>query len=108
MQISDFYHSLCPWKRVGLYSYHTLHPYILINISKLNSEIKQMEVGDKISANDLRDKRESLLLSLSNLVDIDYYDDQYGMLTIRGPGESTLLEGTKAISFSVRVNGGNA
>lgn len=74
------------------------------NIASLNSQIRQAEAGPNLKANDLRDKRDVLVRSLSEMVNITYYEDQFGMMTIRGPGETLLVDRGKSADFSLRIN----
>ncbi len=57
--------------------------FIASEIARLNGKIMQMEAGlGYEKANDLRDQREQLLLELSELVDISYYEDKDGSVTV--------------------------
>jgi flagellar hook-associated protein 1 FlgK len=74
------------------------------SIANLNLRISEMEVGQANQANDLRDQRDLFLRKLSETMDVNYYEDKFGMVTVRGPGDTLLVEGKNAGSFSVRVN----
>lgn len=76
----------------------------LKNVAILNVQIQQMEGGTDQHANDLRDQRDRLVRSLSENLDIKYYDDQHGMVTIRGPGEAVLVDRNRAATIAGRVN----
>ena len=78
---------------------------LLHGIGRLNLEINQAETGNANSqANDLRDQRNVLVNELGSKININYYDDGSGMLTIRGPGETLLVDKGRASSISVRKN----
>ena len=65
---------------------------ILKNLSILNSKVHESEADATVQANDLRDQRDRLLGKLSEFMDLTYYEDQHGMLTIRGPGNVLLMD----------------
>ena len=64
----------------------------LTGIARLNHRIQRFESGDSSAANDLRDQRDRMVRGLSNLIDVDFYEDQHGMLTVVGPGETLLVD----------------
>ncbi len=80
---------------------------LLKGISSLNLRIREMETGSANDANDLRDQRDRMVRELSEKIDIQYYDDKWGMVTIRGPGETLLVEGTRHASFAAKQNAEN-
>lgn len=61
-------------------------------IAKLNVSIQSMELNPSASANDLRDQQERLVSKLSSIIDVSSYLDKDGMMCIRGPGESLLVD----------------
>ena len=65
---------------------------ILENIGKLNISISESESVDGKIANDLRDKQDALLRNLSDRLDVKYYASDMGMVTIRGPQETLLVD----------------
>lgn len=73
-------------------------------IATLNAKIGEMEVGISGPANDLRDQREMLVRDLSQKMEIRHYEDKSGGLVIRGPGETTLVEGPSHAFLSVQRN----
>ncbi len=73
---------------------------MLEHVAELNRQIGSMEVGHSSPANDLRDERDRLVRELSQDLDINYYEDQFGMMTIRGPRDTLLVER----GFSARVD----
>ena len=79
----------------------------LKNIAELNNRIRQSEVGVRNPSNDLRDQRDRLIRELSTLVDIHYYEDSDGMITIHGPSDFLLVDRGRSASFEVRQNGNN-
>ena len=81
--------------------------HALETIAHLNSQIREMETGVRNQSNDLRDQRDRALLGLSGLVDISYYEDSDGMLTIHGPADTLLVDRGRASSLQVRKNSEN-
>jgi flagellar hook-associated protein 1 FlgK len=65
----------------------------LAAIADLNIKIQASEAGEPQQACDYRDQRDKLLREISQKLDIHYYEDQYGMLMVRGPGQVTLVDG---------------
>lgn len=65
---------------------------ILTHIAELNRSISTLEAGKVGEANDLRDQQDRLLRDLTQRFDINYYRSDNGMLTIRGPGETLLVD----------------
>ncbi len=61
-------------------------------IGELNRLIHRAE-GNETTANDLRDERDRLLDELSLLVDINYNEDEFGLVSVR-VGSEALVEGT--------------
>ncbi|MFN3740054.1 MAG: flagellar hook-associated protein FlgK [Thermodesulfovibrionales bacterium] len=56
---------------------------LLSRIGELNGKILQIESGlQNARANDLRDQREELLKELSGLIDISYYEEDNGSVTV--------------------------
>ncbi|MFK7824976.1 MAG: flagellar hook-associated protein FlgK [Oligoflexales bacterium] len=76
-------------------------------IANLNDQIRQTEVGVRNPSNDLRDQRDRLVRKLSNIIDMNYYEDADGMVTIHGPGGVQLIDRGRAASIKVRQNGNN-
>jgi flagellar hook-associated protein 1 FlgK len=62
------------------------------NIGKLNIAINSMELNEQTEANDLRDQQDKLLRELSQKISINYYRSDRGMLTVRGPDETLLVD----------------
>ena len=78
---------------------------IIGTIAHINQQIRESETGVRNPANDLRDNRDLLVSKLSNLVDINYYEDKDGMFSIRGPGEILLVDRSRSAKFEVVQNG---
>lgn len=55
-------------------------------LSKLNMKIMQIEAGGIEHANDLRDRRNTILDELSKLGQISYSEDMYGVVTVKFEG----------------------
>lgn len=79
----------------------------LTTIAKLNDRIREMEVGGKNDSNDLRDQRDRLIQGLSEVVNINYYEDQDGMITIHGPSDVLFVDRGRAAKVEVQQNGQN-
>jgi len=73
-------------------------------LAKLNVSIQAMEVTPSASANDLKDQQDRLLSKLASIMDISYYQDKDGMLCIRGPGESLLVDRKNAAKLDVMID----
>lgn len=72
------------------------------SIAKINEEISVVHVRD-IEANDLLDKRESLLQDLSKLVNITVTYQKNGMVNVSTPG-GTLVSGSSYTSFDAEID----
>ena len=68
---------------------------LLTDISRLNDEIKQTELGSKVVANDLRDARQEKLEELSKLIKVDA-SESGGVLTVSLNGTS-LVAGKQVV-----------
>lgn len=73
-------------------------------IANLNIKIKELEINRGSEANDLHDQRDSLVTNLASKMDINYYQDKEGLVVIRGPNESLLVERGLAATLSVIRN----
>ena len=71
------------------------------NIIDLNQKIVQTESGGH-TANDYRDKRDLELKKLSELIDIDSYEDNTGAVTISVGSGQVLVEGTRSYNLSTQ------
>ncbi len=60
-------------------------------IAAINSQIQRAENAGQ-NANDFRDMRGRLLNELAELIDIQYFEDQSGQMTVIGGGMATLVE----------------
>lgn len=61
-------------------------------IAELNIAIQSTEAGPDRSANDLRDQQDRMLRELNSKVEINYYRGDLGMVVVRGPGETLLVD----------------
>ena len=73
-------------------------------IAELNVRIRTMETGIGQQSNDLRDNRDMLVQDLSKIVDIHYYEDKDGMMMIRGPRETTMVDRGHAAKMSLMAS----
>jgi len=69
-------------------------------IATLNSKIQRLEVGGE-RANDLRDKRDSLVKDLAEIIGITVLEDNGGQLNILVVGGGSLVAGNSTTSLSV-------
>jgi len=76
----------------------------LERIGELNVQIGSSEVGLMTKANDLRDERDRIVRELSELFEVNYYEDESGMLTVRGPNDSLLVDGKITARIDVGAN----
>ena len=72
-------------------------------IVHLNQKIIQMESGGD-TANDYRDQRDLLLNELSELIDIESFENSAGGVTVSVGSGQPLVEGTNAYRLSTRTN----
>lgn len=79
----------------------------LREMADLNIKIQTSEAGQGQQANDLRDQRDKLLREVSNQIEIHYYEDQHGMLMVRGPDQVTLVDGAHSAVVGLKRNTAN-
>lgn len=77
---------------------------ILKSIAVINVRLSGMEGGQSGEANDLRDQRDKMVRELSGKMRVHTYEDQFGMVTIRGPRDMSLVEGAQAVEVGVQRN----
>ncbi len=77
-------------------------------VARLNGQIREQEVLPGSHANDLRDERDRLLRDMTRKIDISYYENQNGMVCVRGPGDSMLVDGVMATHMYVQPGGDKA
>jgi flagellar hook-associated protein 1 FlgK len=78
----------------------------LIQIADLNSKIHMSESGNQ-TANDLRDRRDSLIRALSQKIDVNIMGEVNGQISLTlNDGKALVLGGT-AMSMTLKVNGDN-
>lgn len=73
-------------------------------IAHLNIRINELEVSQGSEANDLHDQRDALVSELAQKFDVNYYLDKEGLLVVRGPNESLLVERGQYATFDVMRN----
>jgi flagellar hook-associated protein 1 FlgK len=87
------------------------------DVTELNNDLAQMaDYNDKIvqiensggTAADLRDKRTELLRKISQIVDVNYYEEANGSLNVFISNGRSLVEGTNVWNLQVKVNTNNA
>jgi flagellar hook-associated protein 1 len=87
------------------------------DVTELNNDLAQMaDYNDKIvqvensggTASDLRDKRTELLRKISQIVDVNYYEEANGQLNVFISNGRSLVEGTNVWNLSLKVNTNNA
>ncbi|NRA67067.1 MAG: flagellar hook-associated protein FlgK [Pseudobacteriovorax sp.] len=74
----------------------------LASIASLNIAIKTMETGNEKEASDLLDKQDLLLRQLTEKLDINYYRGDQGMVVVRGPKETLLVDRGHHASMQIR------
>ena len=65
---------------------------LLEDIAKLNTAIVTTERGSPREASDLLDQQDLMLRKLTKKIDINYYRGDRGMVVVRGPQETLLVE----------------
>ena len=73
------------------------------NLADLNQKIVQME-AEGHTANDYRDQRELALKELSELIDIDSFEDATGAVNVSVGTGLSIVEGTRAYKLSTEEN----
>ena len=76
----------------------------LQGVSKLNLQIQEIEVTPGAFANDLRDQRDLLMRELTEKVQINYYEDEFGNFCVRGPEDIILIDRGYVGEFNVIAN----
>ena len=76
-------------------------------IARLNGQIQEQEVIPGTTANDLRDERDRILREVTRKIDINYYENNRGMICVRGPGDSMLVDGVLATHLYVEPSPSN-
>lgn len=79
----------------------------LAGIAKLNQQIQETEVTPGAFANDLRDQRDLLLRQVTDRVEINYYEDEFGSFCVRGPDDITLVDRNNVSELQCVPNSGN-
>ena len=72
-------------------------------IAQLNKTIHETEVGG-ITANDFRDRREALIMDLSKLVDVSYFEQSNNEVVVMMNNGRPLVVGQSAFNLTTRVN----
>ncbi|MCC6544068.1 MAG: flagellar hook-associated protein FlgK [Nitrospirae bacterium] len=75
-------------------------------ISSLNVEINRAEVSGQ-NANDFRDMRGRLLNDLAEKIDVQYFEDNSGQITVIGGGMATLVEKGNSWALDIKSNPDN-
>ena len=65
---------------------------LLRGIAGLNINIQNLEAGDDREANDLRDQQDKMIRELSKKMEVHYYRGDMGMVVLRGPAETLLVD----------------
>ena len=73
------------------------------SIADINGKVVSME-ADGHTANDYRDQRDQLLKQLSQLIDINSFEDSNGAVTVTVDSGQPLVEGTDQYSLSTQQN----
>jgi len=72
-------------------------------IAQLNKTIHETEVGN-VTANDFRDRREALIMDLSKLVDVSYFEQSNNEVVVMMNNGRPLVVGQSAFNLTTRVN----
>jgi flagellar hook-associated protein 1 FlgK len=74
------------------------------DIAQLNGRIVETEAGQNgVKANDMRDQRDNLLSQLSNLIEVNSYENSDGSVTVTA-GAGILVSGEQAGTMSTQAN----
>src|SRR5262249_18502657 len=80
---------------------------LLNGIARLNLEIRIKETDPENLANDLRDQRDLMVRKLSEKLNLNYYEDNHGMLSVHGPNGTMLVDKGSCSTFATTVNHDN-
>lgn len=75
---------------------------LLDQIARLNVAIKAAQTTDNKDVNDLMDQQDKMLRELTQKLDINYYRGDQGLVVVRGPRETILVERGTAARLDVR------
>lgn len=75
-------------------------------VAELNGQIAAVEVAG-VSANDLRDHRDELLKSLSQIIDINTVENSFGQADVYVAGGPFIVTGVNTSALSVNLNASN-
>jgi flagellar hook-associated protein 1 FlgK len=77
----------------------------LINeITRYNSTLKDVATSAQQDSADLLDKQDLLLRKLAENLDVSYYRTDQGTITVRGPGETLLIDRDQHANLGVRTD----
>ena len=79
---------------------------ITAQIASLNVDIRQAEITGQ-NANDSRDMRGRILNDLAEKIDIQYFEDDTGQITVIGGGLATLVEKGNSWTLDIETNTDN-
>lgn len=77
------------------------------DIAMLNDKISKAEISG-MQANDFRDQRSELLKKMSEMIDVNYYEDNLGQLTVMVGGKSPVVEARISRSLVAVTNTNNS
>lgn len=80
---------------------------ITSQIAMLNEKISQIEAGGE-NANDYRDMRGKLLNDLAEKIDIQFYEDNTGQITVMAGGVATLVDNNSSWDLELESNPDNS
>lgn len=78
---------------------------LLKEISKLNIAIKTAETVNSNEVSDLLDQQDRMLRDLTKRIDVNYYRGEHGMVVVRGPQETLLVDRGYQAKFDVVKRG---
>lgn len=79
----------------------------LQSIAKLNQQIMETEVTPGAFANDLRDERDLKMRKLTEKIEVNYYEDEFGNVCVRGPDDITMVDRNIVARLDVAANDSN-
>lgn len=78
---------------------------MLKEIAKLNVAIKTAETSASPEVSDLLDQQDKILRELTQKIDVNYYRGEHGMIVVRGPQETLLVDRGFPARFDVTRSG---
>ncbi len=77
---------------------------LISEITRFNSSLRAVATSGQQDSADILDKQDLLLRKLSEQIDVNYYRTDQGTVTVRGPGETLLIDRDQHANLGVRTD----